>query len=250
MNLTGVQVVRLNDTITSRAAKTSIDHRRWSVTSENAVSPPNAECFRSQSSRRKSMLRTISLGTSLFLFLFWLARSGHDTALIAGVGAIVTIAYFVLTKRMSANDRDGHSVHFLPRSFRATPWLCRDILMSVWNVTVKIINPRLPTSQMMTDVPASLPQAVTRPVRSPTLRDRILAGHAIGSLAILLLIVVGFLDNRPEWINIGLTYALLIPTSTLAIHNCLRDVAIAHDPDEDDNTRWIRRSKPDCRCPV
>ncbi len=75
--------------------------------------------------------------------------------------------------------------------------------------------------------------AVIRAVRGPTIFDRVLAGNAVGSLAILLLIVVGFLNGRPEWIDIGLTYALLNLIATLAILKYFRHGDLAYDPDED-----------------
>jgi len=75
--------------------------------------------------------------------------------------------------------------------------------------------------------------AVVRAVRGPTLFDRVLAGNAVGTLAILLLIVVGFLNGRPEWIDIGLTYALLNLIATLAILKYFRHGDLAYDPDEE-----------------
>lgn len=80
---------------------------------------------------------------------------------------------------------------------------------------------------------AALALAVTRGVRGPTVFDRVLAGNAVGTLAILLLIVVGFLTGRPEWVDIGLTYALLNLIGTLAILKYFRHGDLAYDPDEE-----------------
>ena len=63
--------------------------------------------------------------------------------------------------------------------------------------------------------------------------DRVLAGNAVGTLAILLLIVVGFITGRPEWVDIGLTYALLNLIGTLAILKYFRHGDLAHDVEED-----------------
>ncbi len=79
----------------------------------------------------------------------------------------------------------------------------------------------------------ALALAVTRAVRGPTIFDRVLAGNAVGTLAILLLIIVGFLTGRPEWIDIGLTYALLNLIATLAILKYFRHGDLAYDPDEE-----------------
>ncbi len=75
--------------------------------------------------------------------------------------------------------------------------------------------------------------AVTRAVRGPTVFDRVLASNSIGTLAILLLAVLGFLKGRPEWLDIGLTYALLNVISTLAVLKFFRHGDLAHDADEE-----------------
>ena len=79
----------------------------------------------------------------------------------------------------------------------------------------------------------ALTLAVVRAVRGPTVFDRVLAGNAVGTLAILLLIVVGFLTGRPEWVDIGLTYALLNLVATLAILKYFRYGDLAYDVDEE-----------------
>ena len=76
--------------------------------------------------------------------------------------------------------------------------------------------------------------AVTRSVSGPTIFDRVLAGNAVGTLAILLLIVIGFLFDRPDWVDIGLTYALLNLIATLAILKYFRHGDLAYDPDDEE----------------
>ncbi len=71
--------------------------------------------------------------------------------------------------------------------------------------------------------------AIVRALAGPTLFDRVLAGNSIGTLAILLLAVVGFLTGRPEWLDVALTYGLLNLISTLAILKFFRHGDLAHD---------------------
>ena len=59
--------------------------------------------------------------------------------------------------------------------------------------------------------------AVVRALRGPTVFDRLLAANTIGTAAILLLAVVGFLTGRPEFLDIGITYGLLNLIGTLAV---------------------------------
>lgn len=73
---------------------------------------------------------------------------------------------------------------------------------------------------------------VVRAIRGPTVFDRILAANVIGTLAILLLASVGFLLGRPEWLDIGLTYAFLNLIATLAALKYFRYGDLAHDPRE------------------
>ena len=46
--------------------------------------------------------------------------------------------------------------------------------------------------------------AVWRALKGPTVFDRVLAAHTIGTAAILLLSVFGFLTDRPEFLDIGI----------------------------------------------
>lgn len=75
--------------------------------------------------------------------------------------------------------------------------------------------------------------AVTRALLGPTVFDRVLAGNSVGTLAILLLAVVGFLTGRPEWLDIAITYGLLNAIATLAILKFFRHGDLAYDAEEE-----------------
>ena len=51
----------------------------------------------------------------------------------------------------------------------------------------------------------------------PTLYDRVLALNAFGTLAVLMISVVGFLFGRPDFLDFALLYALLNFIGTIAI---------------------------------
>ena len=51
----------------------------------------------------------------------------------------------------------------------------------------------------------------------PTLYDRVLALNAFGTLAVLMISIVGFLFGRPDFLGIALLYALLNFIGTIAI---------------------------------
>ena len=77
----------------------------------------------------------------------------------------------------------------------------------------------------------ALALAITRAIRGPTVFDRVLAGNTVGTLAIMLLAVYGFMTGRPEFLDIGLTYGLLNLIGTLAVLKFFRHGDLAHDAD-------------------
>lgn len=79
---------------------------------------------------------------------------------------------------------------------------------------------------------AALTLAVVRVLRGPTVFDRTLAGNAVGTGAIMLLAVVGFMTGRPEFLDIGITYALLNIIGTLAVLKFFRYGDLSHAGEE------------------
>ncbi len=78
----------------------------------------------------------------------------------------------------------------------------------------------------------ALALTVTRAILGPTVFDRVLAGNSVGTLAILLLAIVGFLTGRPEWLDIALAYCLLNIIGTLAVLKFFRYGDLASDDEE------------------
>lgn len=76
--------------------------------------------------------------------------------------------------------------------------------------------------------------AVARAMLGPTAFDRLLAANAIGTAAIMLLALLGFLTGRPEFLDVGITYALLNMIGTLAVLKFFRYGALGDaGPDEE-----------------
>lgn len=59
--------------------------------------------------------------------------------------------------------------------------------------------------------------AVARAALGPTVFDRLLAGNTVGTVAMLLLAVMGFLTGRPEFLDLAITYGLLNVIGTVAV---------------------------------
>lgn len=64
---------------------------------------------------------------------------------------------------------------------------------------------------------AAAAMAVARALLGPTPFDRLLAANAVGTAAIMLLALLGFMTGRPEFLDVGITYALLNMIGTLAV---------------------------------
>ena len=99
-------------------------------------------------------MRALSLG--FFLFLLWLALSGHYTPFLVGLGGLAAGFCTYVAARMGTVDDEGHPVHLLLRgALGYFIWLIWQIMKSAWRVTTIILNPKLPVSPTLTKVATS-----------------------------------------------------------------------------------------------
>jgi len=77
----------------------------------------------------------------------------------------------------------------------------------------------------------SLGLALARAIGGPTVFDRALAGNSIGTLAMVMLAVYGFLTERPEFLDLAILYGLLNVIGTIAVLKFFR-VGDLGDPGE------------------
>ncbi|WP_404378982.1 monovalent cation/H+ antiporter complex subunit F [Caenispirillum salinarum] len=63
----------------------------------------------------------------------------------------------------------------------------------------------------------TIAMAITRAVKGPSVWDRILAANMVGTKTVLLIAVLGFLTNRPEWGDIALAYTLINFVGVIAV---------------------------------
>ncbi len=59
--------------------------------------------------------------------------------------------------------------------------------------------------------------ALVRAVRGPTLYDRILAVNMFGTKTVLVVVIIGFVVGRPQFLDIALFYALVNFVGTVAV---------------------------------
>jgi len=63
----------------------------------------------------------------------------------------------------------------------------------------------------------ALALALTRAILGPTVFDRLQAANTIGTIAMLMLAVLGFLTGRPEFLDLALVYGLLNVVGTITV---------------------------------
>lgn len=83
---------------------------------------------------------------------------------------------------------------------------------------------------------AAVALAVVRAVLGPTAFDRLVAANSIGTFAIMLLALFGFLTERPAFLDLGITYALLNMIGTLAVLKFFRYGWLGYDHSGDEGT--------------
>jgi multicomponent Na+:H+ antiporter subunit F len=77
----------------------------------------------------------------------------------------------------------------------------------------------------------TLTLAIVRAALGPTVFDRVQAANTIGTVAMLLLAVIGFLNGRPDFLDLALVYGLLNVIGTVAVLKYFRRGDLG-DPDD------------------
>lgn len=76
--------------------------------------------------------------------------------------------------------------------------------------------------------------ALLRAFTGPTVFDRILAVNTTGTLTVVLIAVYGFLDGRPDFLDIALLYALINFIGTVAVTKFIKFGGLGTAPDKRD----------------
>ena len=63
----------------------------------------------------------------------------------------------------------------------------------------------------------SMVLALVRALLGPTVYDRVLAVNVFGTKTVVLIAVIGFLNGRPDFLDLGLVYALINFIGTIAV---------------------------------
>ena len=74
--------------------------------------------------------------------------------------------------------------------------------------------------------------AMIRALRGPTVYDRVMAVNMFGTKTVLLIAVLGFLNGRPEFMDLSLVYALINFIGTIAVLKFFEFGDLAHQRDD------------------
>lgn len=75
-----------------------------------------------------------------------------------------------------------------------------------------------------------------RAAMGPTVFDRAQAANTVGTVAMLLLSVLGFLNGRPEFLDLAIVYGLLNVIGTIAVLKYFRQGDLG-DPGDDEGSK-------------
>lgn len=78
--------------------------------------------------------------------------------------------------------------------------------------------------------------ALVRAIAGPTVFDRAQAANTIGTIAVLLLAVLGFLSGRPDFLDLAIVYGLLNVVGTIAVLKFFRYGDLG-EPGDENTTR-------------
>lgn len=78
----------------------------------------------------------------------------------------------------------------------------------------------------------TLALALARAALGPTVFDRALAANTVGTCAVLLLAVIGFLTGRPEFLDLAIVYGFLNVIGTVAVLKFFRYGSLGEAGDE------------------
>jgi len=74
---------------------------------------------------------------------------------------------------------------------------------------------------------------LVRSLVGPNIYNRILSVNTFGTLSVMLIAIYGFVDDRPEFLDLALTYALINFIGTIAVTKYVTFSDMGHGDDGD-----------------
>ena len=79
-----------------------------------------------------------SISLTLFLALFWLLNSGHNTSLMISLGVVSSLFVLYLVHRMDVVDHESQPIHMTLKFPAYYAWLIKEIILSNYRVVKHI----------------------------------------------------------------------------------------------------------------
>lgn len=88
----------------------------------------------------------------LGLFAFWLLLSGMFVPFLIAAGAGSAVAVAVLSRRLHGGVGESGPIRLVwPKLATYVPWLIKEIILAAWDVSKRILHPRLPISPTLVE---------------------------------------------------------------------------------------------------
>lgn len=75
--------------------------------------------------------------------------------------------------------------------------------------------------------------ALARAIIGPSIYNRIMAVNVFGTLSVMLIAIYGFIDGRPEFLDLAMVYALINFIGTIAVTKYVTFSDMGHGDDGD-----------------
>lgn len=93
------------------------------------------------------------LVSAVTLFAFWLLLSGMFVPFLLAAGFGCAIAVKLFSRRLNAIAQEGDVLVLnWKRVVAYYPWLVKEIIVAAWDVSKRILNPRLPISPALVEI--------------------------------------------------------------------------------------------------
>lgn len=107
----------------------------------------------SKQKKGDAVVRAISL--AVVMFGTWLLLSGYYLPLLLTLGIASTIVTVVIAIRMDVVDHETHPLHLTGRIFSYWAWLAKEIVVSAFDVTKRVLSPSMPISPRVVELPTT-----------------------------------------------------------------------------------------------
>lgn len=102
------------------------------------------------------------MGVGLACAIAWALLSGQTQTMFIVLGGLSCVIAVALGQRLRVIDREGQALEWLGPILMYLPWLLKEIAKSSWDVSKRVLDPRLPISPSVVELNALQRSSVGR----------------------------------------------------------------------------------------